>query len=60
LAFPPHIPELKAKTGSCIPPNPNSLHCIQSPPLLFLSQLAVCPVKCSPLKTKSHKSPTAL
>ncbi len=35
-------------------------HCIQSPPLLFPTQSTVCPAKCSPLKTKNHKSPTAL
>jgi len=34
----------------------NSLHCIQSPPLLSPTQSTACPAKCSPLKTKNHKS----
>ena len=32
-------------------------HFIQTPPLLCPTQSAVCPAKCSPLKTKSHKAP---
>ena len=34
LAFPPHIPEL-SQNGKLHSTQPNSLHCIQSPPLLF-------------------------
>ena len=37
--------------------HPNSIHCIQSPPLLFSTQSAVCPAKYSPLNTKNPKAP---
>ena len=53
-------PGAQSQNGKLHFTQPHSLHCIQSPPLLFPTQSTVCPAKCSPLKTKNHKSPTAL
>jgi len=54
LAFPPTIRTSKPKRESPFHPT-HSLHCIQSPPLLFPTQSAACPAQCSPLKTKDLK-----
>ena len=57
FGFPAHKPELKAKTGSSIPPLPIRYIAFRHHPCFSPCQPAVCPAKCSPLKTKDLKIP---
>lgn len=60
LAFPPHIPELKAKTGSCIPPTPIRNIAFSHHPWFSPCQPAECPAKCSPQNYKKPQKPQRL
>lgn len=57
FGFTTHNPELKAKTGSSIPPTPIRYIAFSHHPCFSPCQPAVCPAKCSPLKTKDLKIP---
>ena len=57
FGFTTHNPELKAKTGSSIQPNPIRYITFSHHPCFSPCQPAVCPAKCSPLKTKDLKTP---
>src|SRR5665648_42705 len=60
LAFLSHVPELKAKSGSCIPPTPIRYITFSHHPCFSPCQPAACPAVEFAPENKNLKYPTAL